>query len=501
MSLSWPTEPVRPSLVLFAAILLSFACGFALYRRHFTGLASIPGPYWASFTRLWQVYHIFIGDHNLCSISLHEKHGYFVRIAPEEVSVSHPDGPRIILQALLRKGDWYRIFAVPDFRFKTPQSTLDAKAKIKRSKLFLSGFSLSNLLKSEQYYDANIGQLLNWMDAHAAEHRPMHLDKFFSYTAFDNAGEAVFSQSFGFIAKGEDIDGSIENSRYLNRYLGIAGYFYWLHVLLVANPIMTWLGIMPIGHVFRTSKTALQKRRADPDARFDIIAHWLRTQKQAPDQLSDREIESQATLSVAAGSDTLSCALQSFVYHMIKHPASWRRARAEIREAQAKGHCTDRVISYHDSQELVYVQACLSEAMRMFGPSPFGLARVAPPGGLRIGDQYFPKGTVLSINPQVMQRSKDCWGPDAHEWNPDRWLIGHAGAKYKFFLVYGMGYNRCPGEHLAQLQLSKIAATLVRDYNICQVDPTNEWVCKTFLNCVPHSWPVYIEKQQDTEQR
>jgi len=57
-----------------------------------------------------------------------------------------------------------------------------------------------------------------------------------------------------------------------------------------------------------------------------------------------------------------------------------------------------------------------------------------------------------------------------------------------------MGYNRCPGEHLAQLQISKIAATIVRDYSIRQVDPQQKWTTQTFLNCVPHSWPVYIEK-------
>jgi cytochrome P450 len=93
-------------------------------------------------------------------------------------------------------------------------------------------------------------------------------------------------------------------------------------------------------------------------------------------------------------------ALQSFVYHLLRHPESWRRAQAEIKAAQAKGRCRGRIVSYLDSQELPYLQACIHEGMRMFGPSPFGLARVAPEGGITIGDTYFPKGTVLSINPQ-----------------------------------------------------------------------------------------------------
>jgi hypothetical protein len=137
--------------------------------------------------------------------------------------------------------------------------------------------------------------------------KPMHLDKFFTYTAFDNAGEAVFSESFGFISKGEDIGGSIQNSRSLNRYLAVAGYYLWFHRIFVANPVITWLGLFPMGHLFNVSKAALEKRKANPDSRFDIVAHWLREQQSHPDKLTSREVEAQATVSVAAGSDTVSC--------------------------------------------------------------------------------------------------------------------------------------------------------------------------------------------------
>ncbi|OTA81553.1 hypothetical protein M434DRAFT_380111 [Hypoxylon sp. CO27-5] len=469
----------------FWTIFLSFVV-LAIYRRYLSPLSNVPGPFWASITRLWHAYHVFKGDHNLHQIGLHNHFGYFVRIAPDEVSVSHPDGPHLLLQATLRKADWYRVFAMPDYRYATPQSTLDAKEKIERSKLFMAGFSKSHLLRSEPYFNKNIGLLLDWMDKYSETQEPMHLDKFFSYTAFDNAGEAVFSQSFGFIAKGEDIRGSIKNSRALNRYMGVAGFFLWLHMLLVANPIITWAGVMPMGHLSVTANEALRKRMADPDARFDILAHWLKTHQENPEALSFRDIEAQATTSVAAGSDTVSCAIQTFVYHMIKYQASWRRARSEIEEAQLQGRCKGRIVSYHDSQLLPYLQACINEALRMFGPGPFGLPRRAPKGGITIGNHHFPEGTILSINPHVMQQSKDCWGPDAKEWNPDRWFADD--------IQFGLGYNKCPGEHLAEIQLSKIAATIIRDYSIRQVDPQNEWKWEAYFLVVPHSWPVYIEK-------
>ncbi|RYP62352.1 hypothetical protein DL771_009765 [Monosporascus sp. 5C6A] len=94
---------------------------------------------------------------------------------------------------------------MPDYRYATPKSTLDLKEETGRSKVFASGFSLPHLLRSEEHFDRNIGHLFDQMDEYARTREPMHLDKFFSYTDLDSAGEAVFSQSFSFIAEGGDI--------------------------------------------------------------------------------------------------------------------------------------------------------------------------------------------------------------------------------------------------------------------------------------------------------
>jgi len=45
-----------------------------------------------------------------------------------------------------------------------------------------------------------------------------------------------------------------------------------------------------------------------------------------------------------------------------------------------------------------FVQACVKEALRIFGPVPMGLPRIAPKGGLVIGDRKIPEGTIVSIN-------------------------------------------------------------------------------------------------------
>lgn len=63
-----------------------------------------------------------------------------------------------------------------------------------------------------------------------------------------------------------------------------------------------------------------------------------------------------------------------------------------------------------------------------------GLARIAPRDGLVVGDRTIPGGTIVSVNPWVMHYSKEIWGPDAREFNPDRWMRDDAAALEKYWI-------------------------------------------------------------------
>ena len=70
-------------------------------------------------------------------------------------------------------------------------------------------------------------------------------------------------------------------------------------------------------------------------------------------------------------------------------------------------------ISLEDHAELTlsrFVQACVKEALRIFGPVPMGLPRVAPKGGLTIGDRIIPEGTIVSINREPLLPIDVVWG-------------------------------------------------------------------------------------------
>lgn len=56
-------------------ILISAVLTRAATRRYLTSIRGIPGPFLASFSSLWQVYHLFKGHTEEEIIKLHKKHG------------------------------------------------------------------------------------------------------------------------------------------------------------------------------------------------------------------------------------------------------------------------------------------------------------------------------------------------------------------------------------------------------------------------------------------
>ncbi|KAL4762796.1 cytochrome P450 [Aspergillus foveolatus] len=294
-----------------------------------------------------------------------------------------------------------------------------------------------------------INLMLDKFDHFSGKQQPFEFDHWFNYLAFDIVGEVVFSQRFSFIENGKDIGGSIANSRSLNAYITAAGYFQWLHKLTLGNPLLSKLNLLPNKYVFNTAMAALHRRETNPHARNDMVEHWKRTLKEHSDGMTITHVQA-----VATGT-----------------PQYLETLRAEIAAERAQGRCNDPIVEHG--------------SLGVFSPVPFGLARVAPKGGLSIGERHFFEDKKLSVNPWVVHYNIELFGQDAAEYNPDR-LIGERAKRIeKYFMPFGHGYNSCPGRHLATIELSKVIATLVRDYDTRQQNPGQSWKYMAYFTAVP----------------
>jgi hypothetical protein len=196
-------------------------------------------------------------------------------------------------------------------------STTDPKNKTERSKYLTPAYTVSNVLRQEEYISSATEPLLNWLDSYASEKKPMNLSRFFSFTTFDVVGEVVFSRRFGFLELSMDIGNAVENSLALIfmreachtcyygqtfadiwTYSAVAGFFLWLHWALLANPVVTWLGTLPMGHLFSTTQKAISERVLNQDARGDVILYWFKQHRQNPKGITMRDIHTAALVAV-----------------------------------------------------------------------------------------------------------------------------------------------------------------------------------------------------------
>ncbi|PWY74280.1 cytochrome P450 [Aspergillus heteromorphus CBS 117.55] len=492
-------------LPLLAAIVL-----IALKRRYATALRDLPGPWLASVSSLWQVYQLVKGHTEQEIIRLHRKHGPclagdchpfgmltaagdFVRIADNEVSVANPDAVRALLHANIAKGSWYAIFSLPDYHYVNQMSERDPQRHIRKSRNVAAGYALSNIIRSEAQVDALLAQLEARFDELIAAGQPVEFDRWFNYFAFDVVGEVTFSSPFRFLATGTDIRHAIANTRALALYIAIMGHYVWLHNLTLGNPLLSRLGLQPSSHIFDTCLAALEQRKQNPAVRLDMMERWLHARRTYPDRMDEAEVFGAAVANIGAGADTTSATLQAFFYYLLRHPQYLHRVRREVDEARAE---LSPIVSYAEAAKLPYLQACIKETYRFHAATGTGMPRVVPAGGLTIAGRHFAEGTVLSINPWVFHRNPALFGVDCDDFNPERWLDAERAKQMDPFLIHwGAGYNQCPGRNLAHFEVSKVCATLLRDFDIEAVDPKQPWRFETHFTAVPYGWPCWMRRR------
>jgi cytochrome P450 len=93
-----------------------------------------------------------------------------------------------------------------------------------------------------------------------------------------------------------------------------------------------------------------------------------------------------------AGSDSTSSALSYTFYHILGHPAVYNTLTKELRSAFPElDYKTDEAPpTYADFGKLPYLQACITESLRLTPPATTNLPRYVPDGGRVAAGTYFP---------------------------------------------------------------------------------------------------------------
>lgn len=271
------------SVEILGTLTVAYALSWIIYVRFLHPLRHIPGPFWASITRLWMVYRIRQGDMEVVQRKLHAQYGPLVRIAPDEVACADPDAIRKIYrtQAPLEKTHFYHCWGTNEFS-KYPDLFVDTneKSHSNRRRIVNNVYSMSAILTLEPYIDDCSTMLLQRLDEFAASETVVNLGQWLHWYAFDVIGELFFGRAFGFMAEGKDYQSYIESLDALVPVLcqaAVASSTGQRIILGTAaiNPA-TRKAVAAIKHIENAARQSVDSRVEEGETgRQDLLGHLL----------------------------------------------------------------------------------------------------------------------------------------------------------------------------------------------------------------------------------
>ncbi|EWG36207.1 hypothetical protein FVEG_14636 [Fusarium verticillioides 7600] len=142
---------------------------------------------------------------------------------------------------------------------------------------------------------------------------------------------------------------------------------------------------------------------------------------------TDEQLIDQLMTFLAAGHETTATALTWAIYILCKQPEVQNRLREEIRMhfPNPKGWPRSERPSSNTLQQAIdfklpYLNVVCLEVMRYFAPIPLTMREATC--DTTILHTFVPAGTRIILAPRVTNRDSALWGPDANNFNPDRWL-------------------------------------------------------------------------------
>ncbi|XP_055852028.1 probable cytochrome P450 313a4 [Episyrphus balteatus] len=173
------------------------------------------------------------------------------------------------------------------------------------------------------------------------------------------------------------------------------------------------------------------------------------------------DIISEGNIMVFAAFETTATTMFSTLMLLAMHPEYQEKVFDEILTIFPN---KDFEVKYEDFKNLVYLEMCINETLRIFASIPM-IGRNCSKDIPISKDIVIPKGTQVIVDIFNIQRDEDIWGPDAATFNPDHFLpsnlIGHHSYS---FIPFSKGPRNCIGWQYARIFLRIALAQVIRKY-------------------------------------
>lgn len=348
----------------------------------------------------------------------HRKHGDFVRVGPNHISINNPQAVAEIYghKSGFLKSEFYDAFLqVRPVLFNIH----DSKIHQRKRKYMNPAFSARALTDFEPIMDS---ELLKWknqvlkmvsgvdsakvdfavwstLKCFFKDHLGLTgLTYYFSanFLAFDVIGSFAFGKPFGFIEKGHDPYNLIQTIDTRGEVLNALGNLpLWIRPYMKYNRFDPFWsdGLRATANLEHIGRNAFAERKSTEESRKDFFSHLLTTDEPIPEE----EMVAEAISFIVGGSDTTSSTMTNFIDIISRDKDLQKRLVKEIEQVYPGDVGPDWVPTNQVISNMPFLNNLLREVMRVRPTSATGLERVTPPQGRNIAGKYIPGGASLHL--------------------------------------------------------------------------------------------------------
>lgn len=220
-----------------------------------------------------------------------------------------------------------------------------------------------------------------------------------------------------------------------------------------------------------------------------MLAETEQTISSSSMKLTNQQLMDECKTFFFTGHETTALLMTWTMMLLASSPEWQNKARAEALEVcQGNPPCTS------DLPKLKILGMVLNESLRLYTPASL-LPRQAFEN-VKVGDLELPKGMSVWIPVLAIHHSKELWGEDANEFNPQRFAEGvQKACKHQMgFIPFSSGPRVCLGQSFAIMEAKVVAAMILSRFKFT-LSPNYRHAPVCVLTLKPkHGVPIIFER-------
>ncbi|KAI1477056.1 hypothetical protein K445DRAFT_53347 [Daldinia sp. EC12] len=203
----------------------------------------------------------------------------------------------------------------------------------------------------------------------------------------------------------------------------------------------------------------------------DIIALIARDNKKMKAMgeagLSFETMRDQIMTFLGAGHDTTATGVAWTIHLLSTHPEIQSRLREEIKDYMPflfdkESRFDPEAIANADPDKLPYLDNVCRESLRYIPPIPMTVRQSLADD--QLGPYKVPAGSVIYVLANAINRLPMYWGPNADEFDPDRWDNLPKTFTTNAFMTFLQGPRGCIGRKFAEIEMKILLCSLLSMY-------------------------------------